>query len=389
MGRPKRIYLSPPDVNDEDRRRLLEAFDSNWIAPLGPQVDAFEEEMGAFLGVPHCLALCSGTAALHLALLVLGVERGDEVICSTLTFAASVNAIRYLGAEPVFIDSEAGSWNLDPELLAAELEECDRRGKLPRAIVAVDLYGQCARYDAIGEIAARHGIPIIEDAAEALGAHYGERPAGSFGRLAILSFNGNKIITTSGGGMLVSDDEALVEQARHLATQAREPAVHYEHHRVGYNYRLSNLLAALGRGQLGRLPERVNALRKINREYRRSAGDLPGIEFMPEVPLGRSTFWLTACTIDSAKAGCTSEDVRRALEEENIEARPVWKPMHLQPAFRAFRSRGGEVAEELFRTGLCLPSGAALSEAELESIVAILRSTWSPHPAGRGRGEGD
>lgn len=387
MRRPERLFLSPPDVDDEDRRRLLEAFDSNWIAPLGPEVDAFEEEMGRFLGLPTCLALSSGTAALHLALLVLGVERGDEVICSTLTFAASVNAIRYVGAEPVFIDSERSSWNLDPELLAAELADADRRGKLPKAIVVVDLYGQCARYEEIGAIAERYDVPIIEDAAEALGARYRDRPAGSFGRLAILSFNGNKIITTSGGGMLVSHDGALVARARHLATQAREPAAHYEHHEVGYNYRLSNLLAALGRGQLRRLPARVDRLRQLNRTYREALGNVEGIEFMPEVAEGRSTFWLTVCTLDPGRAGTTPEQLRLSLEEENIEARPVWKPMHRQPAFAAFRCRGGHVAEELFRTGLCLPSGSAMSEEDLQRVVAAFRIAAGPgHEEGRDSG---
>ena len=370
----KRIYLSPPHMGPTERAMLLDAFDSNWIAPLGPHVDAFEREFCDTVGVPHAAALSSGTAALHLALLMLGVGPGDEVLVSTFTFAATANAVTYLAAEPVFIDSDRETWNMDPGLLEEELTGCARRGKLPKAVIAVDLYGQCADYDRILAGCGRYGIPLIEDAAEALGATYKGKPAGSFGAAATFSFNGNKIITTSGGGMLVSTDAGLVERARYLSQQARDPAPHYQHSKIGYNYRMSNLLAAVGRGQLKVLQDRVTRKREIFLYYMSTLGGLPGLSFMPEAGYGCSNRWLTCILVDPSRFGATREDIRLALERENIESRPFWKPMHLQPVFRDCRIRGGVVSEELFERGLCLPSGTALRDADLERIAGVVRN---------------
>jgi len=374
-----RIYLSPPHMGNEERALLLEAFDSNWIAPLGPHVDAFEREFAAAVGVPYAVALSSGTAALHLALLVGGVGPGDEVLTSTLTFSATVNAITYVGARPVFIDSERRSWNLDPDLLSEELDACAQRGRPPKAVLAVDLYGQCADLEPIRAACRRHGVLLIEDAAEALGASYQGQAAGTFGDLAAFSFNGNKIITTSGGGMLVSSRRDWIDLARHLSTQARDSAPHYQHSRIGYNYRLSNLLAAVGRGQLRLLPDRVAARRATNQAYRQQLGQLPGIEFAPEANFGRATFWLTCLTIDPDRFGASREDVRLHLERQDIEARPVWKPMHLQPVFAGCRVRGGDVAEELFAKGLCLPSGSSLTQGDRQKVVEGVLACQSAH----------
>jgi dTDP-4-amino-4,6-dideoxygalactose transaminase len=369
-----RIYLSPPHMGSAERALLLDAFDSNWIAPLGPHVDAFEQEFAAKVQVPHAAALSSGTAALHLALLLLGVQPGDKVFTSTLTFAATANAIRYVGAEPVFIDSDRDTWNMSPALLAEELEDSARRGKLPSAVIAVDLYGQCADMDAINDACARYDVPVIEDAAEALGATYKGRPAGSLGVFGAFSFNGNKIITTSGGGMLVSGREDWIARARFLATQARDPGPHYQHTSIGYNYRLSNLLAAVGRGQLKVLDDRVAQRRATNAFYRTALTDLPGIAFMEEASYGRSTYWLTCITVDEAAFGATRDDIRLALQARDIEARPVWKPMHLQPVFADCRVAGGAVAATLFDRGLCLPSGSSLTPADREFVIEALLS---------------
>lgn len=370
----ERIYLSSPHMSGLEEQFVADAFATNWIAPLGPHVDAFEREFAEAVGTRHAAALSSGTAALHLALHLAGVGPGDEVLVSTLTFSASVNPIRYLGATPAFIDSERSSWNMDPALLAEAVEERARAGRLPKAVVVVHLYGQSADLDPIIDLCERYGIALVEDAAEALGATYNGRTPGTFGKAGIFSFNGNKIITTSGGGTLVSDDAALVAHARKLATQARDPAPHYEHSEIGYNYRLSNVLAGIGRGQLGVLEERVAARRRNFEYYVETLGDLPGIEFMPEAHWGRHTRWLTTLTIDPAEFGATREDVRLALEAENIEGRPVWKPMHLQPVFAEFPVIGGKVAEDLFDRGLCLPSGSNLTEHDLERVVAIVRA---------------
>lgn len=368
-----RIYLSPPHVGPRERELLLRAFDSNWIAPLGPEVDGFEADLARTVSVPHAVALSSGTAALHLALMLVGVEPGDDVIVSSLTFAATANAVRYCGASPVFIDSRKDDWNIDPDLLAEELEQAASAGSLPRAVIVVDLYGQCADYARIVELCRAYSVPLIEDAAEALGATYRGAPAGSFGDLGVFSFNGNKIITTSGGGMLVSQRADWVARARFLATQAREPAPHYEHEHVGYNYRLSNLLAAVGRAQLEQLETRVDQRRANNAYYRAALAELPGIELMPEAPHCRSTFWLTCLTVDPDRLGVSREELRLALEAEDIEARPVWKPMHLQPVFRDCRMRGGAVSAELFERGLCLPSGSSLSEHDRQRVVDTIR----------------
>ncbi|HET9956602.1 MAG TPA: aminotransferase class I/II-fold pyridoxal phosphate-dependent enzyme [Polyangiaceae bacterium] len=369
-----RIYLSPPDMGPHERSLLLEAFDSGWIAPLGPHVNAFEAEFAQRVGASHAVALSSGTAALHLALILLGVRAGDEVITSTLTFAATANAIRYVGADPVFIDAEARSWNLDPELLEAELEAGARHGRLPKAVLAVDLYGQLADFERIVPLCQRYGVPLIEDAAEALGAHSKGRSAGTFGKFGAFSFNGNKIITTSGGGMLVTEDGAVAERARYLATQARDPAPHYQHSVVGYNYRLSNLLAAVGRGQLRELDRKVAARTHVRRRYEAELGSLPGLSFMPSADFNQPNHWLTCVTIDPARFGSDREDVRRALEGQDIEARPVWKPMHLQPVFAGFRARERGVAARLFELGLCLPSGSNLAESDQARVIEIVRA---------------
>ena len=367
-----RIYLSPPDVGPRERELLLDAFDSGWIAPLGPHVDGFERDFAAAVGVPHAVALSSGTAALHLALEILGVGRGDEVITSTLTFAATANAICYVGALPVFLDVSRQTWNLDPDLLEEELSARARRNQQVAAVVSVDLYGQCADYDRIETICRAHGVPLVEDAAEALGATCSGRSAGAFGECAAFSFNGNKIITTSGGGMLVSHRRDIVERARHLSTQARQPAAHYEHQDVGYNYRMSNLLAAIGRGQLEALDSKITRRREINATYRDAFNGQPGIEFMPEGPYGRSNAWLTCVTIDPCAFGADRESVRLFLENRNIESRPVWKPMHLQPIFRDCEVRGGDVAAGLFRDGLCLPSGSSLTAAQQSTVISCI-----------------
>ncbi len=352
-----------------ERELLLEAFDSNWIAPLGPHVDAFEREFAARIGPGHAAALSSGTAALHLALQIAGVQAGDDVITSSFTFAATANAITYLGAQPVFIDSDWSSWNMDPNLLRDELVEMRRAGRRPAAVLTVDVLGQCCDYTAIGEICRELEVPLIEDAAEALGATFNDRPAGSFGLMGCFSFNGNKIITTSGGGMLVSHDAEAVARARFLATQARDAAPHYEHSQVGYNYRLSNLLAAVGRGQLEVLDEHVRRRRANFDRYVELLGDCAGITFMPEIPGGRSTRWLSVILVDPAKFGCDRETIRRRLECDQIESRPAWKPMHQQPIFAHCRYRGRGVSDQIFELGLCLPSGSNLKEVDLDRVV--------------------
>lgn len=370
-----RLHLSPPHMGDREFGLVREAFESNWIAPLGPHVDAFEREFCEATGAGHAAALSSGTAALHLALRIAGVRRGDEVFCSTLTFVASANPILYEGASPVFIDSDEESWNMDPVLFQEELERCVRRWRPPKAVVLVHLYGQSANLDPIRWACDRHGIVLIEDAAEALGAAYKGLSPGTMGRMGIFSFNGNKIITTSGGGMLVSADPAVVKEARFLATQAREPFPHYQHARQGFNYRMSNILAAIGRGQLAVLHERVRARRRIFDHYRRALQDVPGISFMPEPPWGRSTRWLTAIQVEPDEFGATREDVRLALEAQDIESRPVWKPMHLQPLLSSARRVGGAVAERIFRNGLCLPSGSQMTESEQDRVIEVILKT--------------
>ncbi len=422
MSSKPKIYLSSPHLGTQEFEFVREAFATNWIAPLGPHVDAFEREFSQILqegtesterknsvssvsscanSRMHCAALSSGTAALHLALKLVGLQRGEDVFCSSLTFSASANPIAYEGGRPVFIDSERVSWNMDPLRLEEALADRAAKGRLPRAVIVVHLYGQCADLDPIMAVCNRYGVAVIEDAAEALGAiYYSNKPIspertertenqdsvssvsswakeeirpGTVGKAAIFSFNGNKIITTSGGGMLVSPDEALIKKARFLATQARDPAQHYQHSEIGYNYRMSNVLAGIGRGQLQVLADRVNARRANCVFYEKAFADLPGISFMPEAPWNRCTRWLTCILVDPAAFGADREAIRLALEAENIEARPVWKPMHLQPVFAACDRFGGEVAEDLFNRGLCLPSGSNLTEADLARVVAAVR----------------
>jgi len=372
-----RLFLSPPDVGATERDLLLDAFDSNWIAPLGPHVDAFEREFAEWLGAsdlgsvtkPAAAALSSGTAALHLALLMLGVGPGDEVVVPTLTFVATANAVLYTGARPVFVDSETATWNMDPSIVEDLLAERARVGRMPGALVGVDLYGQCADWDPILAACDRYGVPVIDDAAEALGATYRGRPAGRFGAMGTFSFNGNKIITTSGGGMLVADDPALVDRARRLSTQARDDASHYEHSVVGFNYRMSNLLAAVGRGQLQGLEAKVARRRGVNARYRDALADVEGVGFMPDAPSGEPTNWLTVITVDEAVFGASPVEVREHLEQLNIEARPAWKPMHRQPLFADDEARGGTVADDIFRRGLCIPSGSAMTDADVDRVV--------------------
>ena len=356
-----RIYLSPPHMSGEEWKLVQEAFESNWIAPAGPHLAAFEQQMCEYTGSQYAVALASGTAALHLGLKVLGVQADDEVVVSDLTFAGSVNPISYLNAKPVFIDSETKSWNMDPNLLADFLKRRAAENRLPKVVMPVHLYGQTADIDAILELCARYDVLLVEDAAEAVGATYKGRSAGTMGRFGMLSFNGNKIITTSGGGMLITDDEQLATKVRYLSTQAREPLPYYEHLEVGYNYRLSNVLAAIGCGQLKVLEDRVEKRRAIFDYYRGHLGELPGIDFMPDAGWGRHTRWLSVITVDPAEFGATSEEIRLALERHNIELRPVWKPMHQQPVFAEYEFVGSGVSTDLFERGLCLPSGTNMS----------------------------
>ncbi|MBC7171386.1 MAG: aminotransferase class I/II-fold pyridoxal phosphate-dependent enzyme, partial [Polyangiaceae bacterium] len=361
-------------MGGDERRLVEEAFESNWLSTVGPHIDAFEADLGAYVG-RHAVALSSGTAAIHLALRLVGVGPGDEVVFPTLTFVATVNPALYLGATPIFIDSEPGSWNLDPALLASLLESRAASGKLPKAIVPVHLYGQCADMDPIIELARRYGIAIVEDAAEALGSTYRGRKAGALAELAAFSFNGNKIITTTGGGMLIAEDPALAAKARFWATQARDPGIAYEHSELGHNYRLSNVLAAIGRGQLRVLEDRVRGRRAIAFGYRDALADLEGLELMPQAPYGLHTNWLSCFLVDEARLGCSRDALLEGLAVESIEARPVWKPMHLQPLFAGAARVGGAVAEDLFERGICLPSSTSMSAADHARVIAVVRRT--------------
>lgn len=374
---PTPILLSSPHMGDRELEFVQQAFATNWIAPVGPQVDAFEQEFCQVVGATHAAAVSSGTAALHLALKLIGIEPGDPVVCSTLTFVATANPILYLGGQPLFVDSDRTSWNMDPNLLSDLLAQRDRQGKRPKAVVLVHLYGQSADIQPILDTCQRYDIPLIEDAAESLGATYQGRSPGTFGRLGIYSFNGNKIITTSGGGMLVADNPGLIAQAKFLATQARDPVPHYQHSQMGYNYRLSNVLAGIGRGQLQVLDDRVAARRHNFAHYQQALGQLPGLEFMPEAGFGRATRWLTCLTIDPQVAGVDREQIRLALAQQQIEARPVWKPLHLQPLFAGCESIGGRVAEDLFQRGLCLPSGSSLTATDRDRVIQTILKTYT------------
>ena len=368
----KRILLSLPHMGGREQIYVSEAFASNWMSTVGPNITAFEREFENRIGLPS-VALSSGTAAIHLGLRLLGVGPGDEVFCPTLTFAASCNPVRYLGAEPVFLDSDYVTWNLDPNILEDALRERAQRGKLPRALVVVDLYGQCADLDSILAICRSYEVPVLEDAAEALGATYRKRPAGTFGELGVFSFNGNKIITTTGGGMLASRNAAWVEKARFWSQQARDPGIAYEHSELGYNYRMSNVLAGIGRGQLEVLDLRVQQRRAIAFRYREAFAGLPGISLMPQAPYGLHTNWLSCFLIDEAEFGCSRDELIRSLDAANIESRPVWKPMHLQLLYAGCQCYGGEVAEDLFRRGICLPSSSSLSLEDQLYVINQVR----------------
>jgi dTDP-4-amino-4,6-dideoxygalactose transaminase len=396
-----RIFLSPPHMGKEERLFVQAAFESNYIAPLGPQVDAFEEEFSKYTGIKYCVALSSGTAAMHLALQELGVGPGDEVIGSSLTFIGSVSPVIFLGAGLVFVDCDRESWNMDTDLLAEALEAGERRGKLPKAVIPTDLYGQCADYDRIFDICDSYSVPVVVDAAEAMGAIYTGNGrsgpeskrvvhAGKGAKASVFSFNGNKIMTTSGGGMLASDDKELIDRARFLSQQARDPFSYYEHSEIGYNYRMSNVLAGIGRGQLKILEERVHRKREIFEYYQSALKYVPGIEFMPEASYGKCNRWLTVILINPEDFGVDCKLVQQSLENENIESRPVWKPMHLQPVFdcgnggsitnstypmeKRYKARmiGGSVSEEFFAQGLCLPSGTAMTDYDMDRVIEII-----------------
>lgn len=369
----KRILLSVPHMGGAEEELVREAFATNWLSTVGPHLAAFEAEFAQRIGRP-AVALSSGTAALHLGLRALGVGPGDEVVSPTLTFVASVNPIRYLGASPLFIDSERESWNLDPQLLRDVLRARARENRLPRAVVVVHLYGQCSDMEAILPECARYEVPVIEDAAEALGALYRGRPAGSFAAVSAFSFNGNKIITTTGGGMLCAADARLADKVRFWSTQARDPGIAYEHTDTGYNYRLSNVLAGIGRGQLQVLDQRVRRRREIAFAYREALADLPGLALMPQASWGLHTNWLSVFTVDEARFGLGRDALIAALDAAGIEARPAWKPMHLQPLFRGVPCFGGAVAEDIFRRGICLPSSSSLTGEEQGRVIAAVRS---------------
>jgi pyridoxal phosphate-dependent aminotransferase EpsN len=358
-------------MGEAEQRFADDAFATNWISTVGPNLNAFEREMFARIGHP-CVCLSSGTAAIHLGLRLLGVSTGDEVFCSTLTFSASANPIRYQGAQPVFIDSEYRTWNLDPALLENALHSRARENRLPKAVIVVHLYGQCADMDPILDVCAHYHVPILEDAAEALGATYKGKPAGTFGAVSVFSFNGNKIITTSGGGMLLSPDQNLVDKARFWSTQARDPGIAYEHSELGYNYRMSNVLAGIGRGQLQVLDLRVEQRRAIAFRYRDALAAQPGISFMPQSPSCFSTHWLSCFLIDAQEFGCSRDQLIAHLDASGIESRPVWKPMHLQRFYSDCEIWGGAVAKDLFERGICLPSSSSLTPEEQNYVVERL-----------------
>lgn len=375
----ERIFLSSPHLSGNELEYVVEAFETNWIAPLGPNVDQFENEIARYVGVNNAVAVSSGTAAIHLALSLLGVKKGDKVFCSTLTFIASANPILYQQAEPIFIDSEPETWNMSPEALEKAFLDAESEGKLPKAVIIVNLYGQSAKMDELLSICNYYQVPVIEDAAESLGSFYKGKPSGSFGKFGIFSFNGNKIITTSGGGMLVSNDLEAIQKCRFLATQARDPAPHYQHSEVGYNYRLSNILAGLGRSQFEVLEQRVEARRHIFNRYVQELAGIPGFTFMPELADSFSNRWLTTLTINEEEAGITVEQLLHALSTQNIEARPVWKPLHLQPLFSGVKyfphNEHTDIAAHLFETGICLPSGSNMTEEDQMRVVQCVKNS--------------
>ena len=373
-----KIWLSSPHLSGHEQKYVQEAFAANWIAPLGPNVDGFEQDLCTYVGVGHAAALSSGTAALHLALILLGVGRGDVILCQSLTFAASANPIAYQGATPVFVDSELDTWNINPDALETAIKSEKAKGKNVKAVIAVHLYGMPAQMREIQEICQLHDIPLIEDAAEALGASYQGKKMGNFGLLNVLSFNGNKIITTSGGGALLSDNEAFIKKARFLATQARDNAPHYQHSEIGYNYRLSNICAGIGRGQMEVIDERVAQRRANFAFYERELSSIEGITFQPEAEGSFSNRWLSCMVVNpKLTGGITRENMRLALASENIEARPLWKPMHLQPIFQDAPYYGKSISERLFENGLCLPSGSNLTQEELGRVTTGIKKCFS------------
>lgn len=372
-----KIWLSSPHLSGHEQKYVQEAFATNWIAPLGPNVDGFEQDLCKYVGIHHAAALSSGTSALHLALVMLGIGRDDVVLCQSFTFSASANPIVYQGATPVFVDSESDTWNICPEALETAIKSEKFKGKKVKAVIAVHLYGMPAKMQEIADICTRYEVPLIEDAAEALGSTYLDKKLGSFGLLNVLSFNGNKIITTSGGGALLSNDENFIKKSRFLATQARDDAPHYQHSEIGYNYRLSNICAGIGRGQMEVVDERVAQRRRNFVFYQHELGDIEGISFQPEAKESFSNRWLSCLVIDTKKTGGVNrEDIRLKLAAQNIEARPLWKPMHLQPVFAGASYYGGKIAETLFQDGLCLPSGSNLTEEDLDRVVAVVKNCF-------------
>jgi dTDP-4-amino-4,6-dideoxygalactose transaminase len=371
-----RIFLSPPHLGRHELNYLHKAIEDNWVAPAGPNLDGFERDICAFTGAEHCVALTSGTAAIHLGLRLLGVGPGDEVLCPSFTFVATANPILYLGAKPVFVDSEADTWNICPERLREAIEDRIRQGRKPKALILVHLYGMPAKTKEVLAVAAGFAIPVLEDAAEALGSRYESRPLGTFGEVGVFSFNGNKILTTSGGGALVTNHPEWAQKARFWATQAKDPAPYYQHSDIGYNYRLSNLLAGIGRGQMELLEDRVKKRREIYLWYKTNLQSVPGLAISQTEPAGgRSNRWLTTVLLDPAETATTPEQLRLHLESHNIESRPLWKPLHLQPLFASAPMYGGHVCEDLFARGLCLPSGSSLSEDDLRRVADAIKAT--------------
>lgn len=368
----ERIYLSRPDITELEEQAVLAAVRSGWVAPAGPEIDAFEKEMAERIGVQHAVALSSGTAAIHLGLLTLGVKPGDIVVTSTMTFAATANAVTYTGATPYFVDSDPITGNIDPELLRKALQELSDQGTPAAAVVPVDLLGKAASYTEIEAICSDFNVPVLSDAAESLGATHNGKPAGSFGKAAVLSFNGNKIMTTSGGGMLLTNDKAFASHVRYLSTQARQPVVHYEHTDVGYNYRMSNLLAALGRAQLSRLDEMIERRRAWRNRYREFVADIPGIEIFGGDD-AEDNCWLTSIIVDSEESGLRVEDLLVALQKSDIESRPLWKPMHMQPIFQEKPGKITGASQKQFETGLTLPSGSEMTDKQFEKVLKVLK----------------
>lgn len=376
----KRIYLSAPHMSGYEQDYIKEAFETNWIAPLGPNVDAFEQAMVDYSGTGAAVALSAGTAAIHLAFILLDVNPGDTVFCSSLTFSASANPICYQGATPVFIDSDEDTWTMSPAALERAFQDAEAKGKLPKAVIVVNLYGQSCDMEPIMEIAGRYNVPVVEDAAESLGATYKGKESGTLGKFGIYSFNGNKIITTSGGGMLIGDDEELIEKARFYATQSREPARYYQHKKVGYNYRMSNIVAGIGRAQIKVLKDRVARKREVFAKYKNELADLQGLSFMEDASYGTSNKWLTVIRIDPKISPVKPLEIMETLEKENIESRPVWKPMHLQPVFARCnfyaKEEGQDISKMLFEQGVCMPSGTQMTEAEQERVIEIVKGLW-------------